>query len=139
MLKHVASELDSVTRRSSDMAARLLGTRFVAVLPNTSEDGAKLVARRLRANIEGAHTMRAADQLVVQVGVATMHPTSASTWDELELEALAHRALALAEKGENLVSLSVADSARTTLAFPSSRHRPGSVREVIAGGNVAKS
>ncbi len=106
VLKHVASELDSVTRRSSDMAARLLGTRFVAVLPNTSEDGAVVVARRFRASIDTTLTMLAADKLVIHVGTATMHPNRAAIWQELELEALAHRALALATQQGDLVSLS---------------------------------
>ena len=106
VLKHVASELESVTRRSSDMAARLLGTRFVAVLPNTSKDGAVFVARRFRANIDAALTMLAADKLVIHVGTATMHPDRAAIWEELELKALAHRALALATQQEDLVSLS---------------------------------
>ena len=140
VLKRVASELHSVAKRAGDSVARLLGTRFVAVLPNTSEDGATLVARRLRTKIEAAHTTSAADQPVVQVGVATMRPGSASTWDELELEALAHRALGLAEQGDNLVSLSVADSTPTTLEFPWSRpNRTGPVREAIVGGNVSES
>ena len=37
-----------------------------------------------------------------------MRPDRASTWDELELEAMAHRGLALAERGDRPVSLAVA-------------------------------
>ena len=92
------------------MVARLLGTRFAAILPDTSEDGALSVARRFRVNIEAANTIRAADQLVVRVGIVTMRPGGDSTWDELELEALAHRGLALAEHGESPVTLSIATS-----------------------------
>ena len=79
VLKRVASELHSVAKRAGDSVARLLGTRFVAVLPNTSEDGATLVARRLRTKIEAAHTTSAADQPVVQVGVATMRAAALPT------------------------------------------------------------
>ena len=107
VLKHVALELRTVAHRGGDMVARLLGTRFAAILPDTSEDGALAVARRFRASIETANTIRADDELVVRVGIATMRPDSASTWDELELEALAHRGLA-AGHGEGPVSLSVA-------------------------------
>ena len=97
VLKQVASKLTSMTRRSADLAARLLGTRFVAVLPDTSEDGAVSVARRFRANIDTTLTTLAADKLVVHVGTATMRPDRAAIWHELQLEALAHRALALAQ------------------------------------------
>ena len=111
MLKQVASKLTSMTRRSADLAARLLaarllGTRFVAVLPDTSEDGAVSVARRFRANIDTTLTTLAADKLVVHVGTATMRPDRAAIWHELQLEALAHRALALAKQDEDVVSLS---------------------------------
>ena len=109
VLKQVASELHVVAQRGGDMVARLLGTRFVAVLPNTSEDGAVSVARRFHEKIEFAHSSSAADRPVVHVGIGTMRPYDASTWDEFELEALAHRALSLAEQGEDLVSLSAAD------------------------------
>ena len=106
LLKQVASKLTSMMRRSGDLAARLLGTRFVAVLPDTSEDGAVSVARRFRANIDPTLTTLAADKVVVHVGTATMRPDRAAIWHELQLEALAHRALALAKQHEEVVSLS---------------------------------
>ncbi len=106
VLKQVASKLTSMTRRSGDLAARLLGTRFVAVLPDTSEDGAVSVARRFRASIDTTLTTLAADKVVVHVGTTTMRPDRAAIWHELQLEALAHRALALAKQREDVVSLS---------------------------------
>ena len=106
VLKQVASKLTSMTRRSGDLAARLLGTRFVAVLPDTSEDGAVSVARRFRADIDTTLPTPAADKVVVHVGTATMRPERAAIWHELQLEVLARRALALAKQHEEVVSLS---------------------------------
>ena len=51
VLKQVALELREVAHRGGDMVARLMGTRFAAILPDTSEEGALAVARRFRANI----------------------------------------------------------------------------------------
>ncbi len=82
ILKHVAPELGGVAHRGGDMVTRTLGTRFAAILPDTSKEGTPAVASCFRASIETANSIRAADELVVRVGIAPLHPDSASTWDE---------------------------------------------------------
>ena len=65
ILKHVAPELGGVAHRGGDMVTRTLGTRFAAILPDTSKEGTPAVASCFRASIETANSIRAADELVV--------------------------------------------------------------------------
>ncbi|MBL4633192.1 MAG: diguanylate cyclase [Kofleriaceae bacterium] len=75
--------LDNV--RAGDMAARFGGEEFTVVLPGTSEEGALLVADRMRQAIEAARVISDKGQLCVtaSVGVATMYGVRASSRDEL--------------------------------------------------------
>lgn len=56
-LRIVAKILMSNLLRPVDMVARYGGEEFVVLLPNTSLDGAKLVAERLRASIESENIL----------------------------------------------------------------------------------
>lgn len=56
-LRLVAKILMSNLLRPVDMVARYGGEEFVVLLPNTSIDGAKLVAERLRASIENENML----------------------------------------------------------------------------------
>ena len=110
LLLYVAQELSATVRRPGhDMVARLVGTHFAVILPNTSAAGALSFARRFRASIQASGRLHAADHLTIRVSIATLRPNRRMTWDELELEALAHRGLALTEQGTPLVSLSIVD------------------------------
>ena len=109
LLRHLAQQLTATTRRQGkDVVARLLGTHFAVILPNTSAAGAVSFARRLRANIQTSGRVHAADHLTIRLSVATLRPDRRATWDELELEALAQRGLAHTEPSDSLVSLSIA-------------------------------
>lgn len=77
VLKAVSRTLESCMR-DIDFVARWGGEEFLAVLPDTNEDGARLVAERIRRKIEalvieanGAAPIR----MTVTLGVATMTPS----------------------------------------------------------------
>ena len=109
LLLYLAQELSATGRRfGHDMVARLMGTHFAVILPNTSAPGALSFARRFRARIQASGRLHAADHLTIRVSIATLRPDHRATWNELELEALAHRGLALTEQGDPLVSLTIA-------------------------------
>jgi diguanylate cyclase (GGDEF)-like protein len=54
VLRHVAGLLPQLLRAQSDLAARFGGEEFVILLPNTTMDGAVVVAERLRKLVERA-------------------------------------------------------------------------------------
>lgn len=49
-LKHVASHLDELTRKS-DLAFRFAGDEFVVLLPNQSQEGAEIISARIREHL----------------------------------------------------------------------------------------
>jgi diguanylate cyclase (GGDEF)-like protein len=71
--------------RETDVVARFGGDEFAVILPETSRDGAIMVAERIRDRI-AAHSFLNADQLDVHltasVGIATL-PESAASAEEL--------------------------------------------------------
>lgn len=77
MLTQVAIALGSCASRASDLLARH-DKEFVAILPNTSADGAKAIADEMDATIAGLDVPSAsiwAGDLRVRHGVATRTPT----------------------------------------------------------------
>jgi diguanylate cyclase (GGDEF)-like protein len=66
--------LDSITR-ADDFVARYGGEEFLVVLPNTDEEGARMMARRVMENVRKCgipHKSSAADALLtVSIGVAS--------------------------------------------------------------------
>jgi diguanylate cyclase (GGDEF)-like protein/PAS domain S-box-containing protein len=76
-LKLVAEHLRQALKRPADMAARYGGEEFAAILPDTDEDGAYLVAEAFRrALVQARHPHRASERgvLTASVGVATYLP-----------------------------------------------------------------
>src|SRR5579872_2430146 len=76
MLTQVAIGLGSCASRASDMLARH-GNEFVAILPNTKTDGAKLIADemlRVVGTLDVANASIWAGDLQVRLGVATRTP-----------------------------------------------------------------
>jgi diguanylate cyclase (GGDEF)-like protein len=75
-LKAVASAMADCLRRPSDVLARYGGEEFVAILPDTSADGACVVAERLRVAVEELalpHAgSRCAKVVTISAGVATL-------------------------------------------------------------------
>jgi len=51
-LKHIAQQIKTAAQRPGDIAARIGGEEFAILLPDTTTDGAMIVAERLRRNIE---------------------------------------------------------------------------------------
>jgi diguanylate cyclase (GGDEF)-like protein/PAS domain S-box-containing protein len=76
-LRVVSKHLTDMIRRSSDVVARYGGEEFAAILPDTDEDGAYLVAesfRRALADAKIAHSGSDTGFLSASVGVATYMP-----------------------------------------------------------------
>jgi diguanylate cyclase (GGDEF)-like protein len=77
-LKQVASALDQVAERSTDLIAKYEGDQFACLLPLTNAKGATVMANKLREcilseNIPHAHST-IADQITISQGVATRRP-----------------------------------------------------------------
>ena len=74
-LKLVAETLSQTTSRVDDFIARYGGEEFVAVLPNTNESGAMIVAEKMLKTIQDfkiPHSRSAiADYVTVSIGVTT--------------------------------------------------------------------
>ncbi len=76
-LRLVAEQLRGALKRPADMAARYGGEEFAAILPDTDEDGAYLVAeafRRSLADVKLLHRGSERGFLTASVGVATYMP-----------------------------------------------------------------
>jgi diguanylate cyclase (GGDEF)-like protein len=84
VLREIAREIGEAVR-TVDIVARYGGEEFVAILPETSVEGAEVFAERLRERISGRE-FAAGDgkiRLTVSVGIATFPAPDVSTADEL--------------------------------------------------------
>jgi diguanylate cyclase (GGDEF)-like protein len=74
-LKIVAQTLSRSITRADDFVVRYGGEEFVLVLPNTDEQGARLIAEKLLDNIRKCNVLHeqndAADCLTISIGVTT--------------------------------------------------------------------
>ena len=74
-LREVAKAIAGGVTRSSDFAARYGGEEFIAVLPNTDEAGARVVAEKILANVKKLNLEHKASgtapHVTVSAGVAT--------------------------------------------------------------------
>ena len=84
-LKAVAMTLSGAITRASDFVARYGGEEFVAILPNTDEPGARLVAEKIIENVRSInipHVQNAAAPYVtVSVGVTTGNVKFMQGWE----------------------------------------------------------
>jgi diguanylate cyclase (GGDEF)-like protein len=72
--------------RESDLAARYGGEEFAALLPGTTEAGARTVAERIRAAVQAAampHEDSAFGHVTISLGVASMAPAKGDAPDAL--------------------------------------------------------
>jgi two-component system chemotaxis family response regulator WspR len=106
-LKAVAHAIESSLRRPADFCARYGGEEFVMLLPQTTLEGAGVIAEAVRAKIESlqmAHDSSSiAGHVTASAGFAAVTPSRSNSADEL-LE-LADKALYLAKRsGRNRAS-----------------------------------
>jgi diguanylate cyclase (GGDEF)-like protein len=91
-LRAVARVFGMALRRPADLAARYGGEEFVCVLPETDQEGARIVADQIMAQMEDLampHAFSAiARHVTVSVGIATsVRPSLGRSWKTLVEEA----------------------------------------------------
>jgi diguanylate cyclase (GGDEF)-like protein len=109
-LAQVAQAMKGALRQPVDMAARLGGEEFIAVLPQTNEVAAKEVAERVRLAVERLRIPHAesstATVVTVSIGVATWAGQAGQAKTEAELIAAADKGLYQAKvAGRNQVGV----------------------------------
>jgi diguanylate cyclase (GGDEF)-like protein len=98
-LRTIGSVLKNAPLRETDLAARYGGEEFAVILPRATNEGAALLAERIRQSVADRHIPHLPYQpgiVTISMGVATMRPTD--EWDETELIKRADLALYLAKK-----------------------------------------
>lgn len=104
-LRAVAAALSAEMGRPEDLAARFGGEEFATLLPNTTAEGARRVAERIRSavlKLNITHLGNPWNRVSVSIGYASVIPTSADT--ALGLIQLADAALYRAKReGRNCV------------------------------------
>jgi diguanylate cyclase (GGDEF)-like protein len=105
VLKKIAAALDDTLKRPGDIVARYGGEEFAIVLPDTSHDGAYVIAEMLRATIEMLEIPYQQNQtskrITISLGLWTFNGGESSQEDVLEK---ADKALYQAKKkGRNMV------------------------------------
>lgn len=90
-LKQVAGILKDAACRAGDLVARYGGEEFVVVMSFTDSQGAKVVAEKMRANLEKLSLPHSSScmsgQVTISLGVATLIPDRESSRNDLILAA----------------------------------------------------
>ncbi len=83
VLRHIARSLNT-SLRASDFIGRWGGEEFIVLLPQTQEDGAALVAEKIRQHIVGEPCLVDGQSinLSISLGVAQWHPEQ-NNWSEV--------------------------------------------------------
>lgn len=109
-LKSVADALKALIHRPGDLLARYGGAgKFGVVLGGTDAKGAMVIAERMRNAVEALKKPNPASTtgplVTLTLGVASVFPGRDDEWQDLELIAMAERALAQArESGRNQIA-----------------------------------
>ncbi len=100
-LVRVAQAMEETVNRPADLVARYGGEEFIALLVDTDAEGARMLAERMRARVEGLRIENpgssAGPHLTVSLGVATAVPRATARPEDLV--DLADRALYAAKEG----------------------------------------
>jgi len=107
-LRKVATVLESILRRNSDIVARLGGEEFALILPDTDGNEAMRVGERLRQAVHAARVSSPEEgpgvSLTVSLGIAMWDPSTCSECDVDQLLQLADDCLYEAKRqGRNRV------------------------------------
>ena len=107
-LKNVAKILAQSAKRDSDVVARYTGDEFIVVLPNTDENGARLVIERLEKNLGDFNIphekSEISDRVTVSIGAVVGSKDFSLTG--LDFLGKAHEALSVStENGRNRYTL----------------------------------
>ena len=85
-LKRVAGVLADGVTRTSDFAARFGGEEFVAILPNTDDVGARVVAQKLLDNVRALEIPHSANgvapYVTISIGITTGRVAYMQTWED---------------------------------------------------------
>lgn len=84
-LSSIAKVIKETVKRGGDFVARYGGEEFVVLLPNTSLDGARIVAENIRQSVEGSRYPYQGinTRVTVSLGVASIMPGSSSNPNDL--------------------------------------------------------
>ncbi len=107
-LKKVAKTLESLIQRPTDLVSRYGGEEFVALLPETGPDGAKILAERMRQTVEELciphQQSKVSECVTLSLGVASVVPERGESAEKLV--EMADKALYKAKQsGRNRVEL----------------------------------
>ncbi|MDX1295496.1 MAG: diguanylate cyclase, partial [Sulfurimonadaceae bacterium] len=82
-LKQVAELIENTMQRPADLAARYGGEEFACILPETSHEGAVLVAKTIQEHLSRLALEHAAspvsDRLTLSIGISTIIPSNNDT------------------------------------------------------------
>ncbi|MEN9539055.1 MAG: hypothetical protein RLZZ126_1290 [Pseudomonadota bacterium] len=106
-LRQVAQVLSNCVARTGDLVARYGGEEFVFIAPATGEENAMHMARKISLGMEGAairHDLVPAGHVTVSIGVATLHPDTPASAEDL-LKAADRALYAAKQQGRSQVVL----------------------------------
>lgn len=91
-LKHVAHHLNELTRKS-DLAFRFAGDEFVVLLPHQQQDGAEVIAARIKEHFENTPLHVEGDTIPVQISYGVMSTSEMTRVDSKSILKLADQRL----------------------------------------------
>lgn len=103
-IQMIGTTLKTTVERSADVAARYGGEEFIVILPDTDENGAKIMGERIRQAVENLAiphiTSETAEYVTVSVGIVTAYPAELVSPDQV-LKLVDDTLYLAKEKGRN--------------------------------------